>query len=137
MKKIVAVIASRCLFLTGCSGSFNWDKSVSKLQDTGYSITRNYTAQEDLDKITHELNSELKMHDKDCTVEVIRYMSLGKEEQVCIFLQFKEEDQAKSYYDLRLEIRYEDSDLKLAIYDDVVLIANSSEVVELLKLNFN
>lgn len=136
MKRFFVIIVALCLFLTGCSSSFNWDKNVSKLEGAGYTITKNYTTQEDLDKITHELNSDLAIHDRDCTVEVIRYMSLDKEEDACIFLQFKTEDQAKSYFDLRVEIRFEDSDIKLAIYDDVVLIANTNEVVDLLKLNF-
>ncbi len=137
MKKMFAIIIGLCLFLTGCSSSFHWDKSVTKLEDAGYVITRNYTTQEDLNKITHELNSELKMHNKDTMVEVIKYMSLDKEESVCIFLQFEEDEQAQSYYNLRLETRLEVDGLNLALYEDVVLITNSTKVVDLLKLNFN
>ncbi len=136
MKKLFAIIVGLCLFLTGCSSSFNWDKSVSKLEDAGYVVKMNYSTTED---ITHELNSELKMHGKDDIVEVIKYTNLEKGDYTnsCFFIQFENEDQAQSYYDLRLETRFEDSNLKLAIYEDVLLMTQSSEVVDILNLDFN
>lgn len=138
IKRFFVVLVAVCLFLTGCSSSFSWDKSVAKLEDAGYEVTRNYTTAEDLNKITKELNSEIKMNDKDFVVEVIKYMSLDKEKDGCLFLQFKEDDQAKKYYDLRIEIRnqFENSKLKFALYDDTVLIADAGETVNLLNLKF-
>ena len=136
IKKFFAIIVTLCLFLTGCSNSFNWEKNVSKLEDAGYVVEMLYTSNEDLE---HEINSIFALNEKDYTVEVVRYINLqkGDYKNSCVFIQFKTEEQAQNYYDLRVEIRYEDSDLKLALYDDVVLLAKSSEVVELLNLDFN
>ena len=66
-KGLFAMFIALCLFLTDCSNSFNWDKSVSKLQNAGYVIVN--AGSENLEDATKSINSDIILDGGEFTVE--------------------------------------------------------------------
>ena len=124
-------------FLTGCSNSFNWDKSVSKLENAGYVIVN--AGSENLEDATKSINSDIILDGGEFTVEVVKYASMVKDNDYdfqCILIQFASTNQATMYYDLRIESRIEDSVNKFYKSVDVVVIADNEEVIDILGYDF-
>ena len=124
-------------FLTGCSNSFNWDKSVSKLENAGYVVVN--AGSENLEDATKSINSDIILDGGDFTVEVVKYASMVKDNNYdfqCILIQFASTNQASMYYDLRIESRIEDSENKFFKSADVVVIADNEEVIDILGYDF-
>ena len=55
IKKFLTVIVVLCLFLTGCSKSFDWDINVEKIENLGFVIFNSSTNEDDLIEITIQL----------------------------------------------------------------------------------
>ncbi len=124
-------------FLTGCSNSFNWDKSVSKLENAGYVIVN--AGSENLEDATKSINSDIILDGGEFTVEVVKYASMVKDNDYdfqFILIQFASTNQATMYYDLRIESRIEDSVNKFYKSADVVVIADNKEVINILGYDF-
>ena len=134
---LFAMFIALCLFLTGCSNSFNWDKSVSKLENAGYVVVN--AGSENLEDATKSINSDIILGGGDFTVEVVKYASMVKNNDYdfqCILIQFASTNQATMYYDLRIESRIEDSVNKFYKSSDVVVIADNKEVIDILGYYF-
>ena len=137
LKGFFAIIVTFCLFLTGCSNSFNWDKSISKLEEAGYVIVN--ASSDNLEDASKSVNADIKLDGGDFTVELVRYASMVKDNDYdfqCILFQFASNDQATKYYDLRIEKRMENSKNKFYISTDVVVLADNQEVISILGYDF-
>ena len=135
MKKIIVLFVSVLLMIcmTGCSKSVDWDKDIKKLEDAGFVLTT------DFEDATESINADIKIEGGDFTVEVIKAADLLKDNDYdyqCILIQFATKEQAKKYYDLRIENRIEGSKNKFYVYEDVVIIVDNALAVETLGYDF-
>ena len=55
IRRFFAIIVALCLFLTGCSKSFDWDINVEKIENLGFVIFNSSTNEDDLIEITIQL----------------------------------------------------------------------------------
>lgn len=139
MKKIIVLFVSVLLMIcmTGCSKSVDWDKDIKKLEDAGYVVEN--AGSENLEDATKSINSEIKLDGGDFTVEVVKYAPMVKDKDYdyqCILIQFATKEQAKKYYDLRIENRIEGSKNKFYVYEDVVILVDNALAVEILGYDF-
>lgn len=135
MKKIIVLFVSVLLMIcmTGCSKSVDWDKDIKKLEDAGFVLSN------DFEDATESINADIKIEGGDFTVEVIKAADLLKDNDYdyqCILIQFATKEQAKKYYDLRIENRIEGSKNKFYVYEDVVIIVDNALAVETLGYDF-
>lgn len=135
MKKIIVLFVSVLLMfcMTGCSKSVDWNKDIKKLEDAGFVLTT------DFEDATESINADIKSDGGDFTVEVIKAADLLKDNDYdyqCILIQFATKEQAKKYYDLRIENRIEGSKNKFYVYEDVVIIVDNALAVEILGYDF-
>ena len=141
IKRFFAIIAALCLFLTGCSKSFDWDSNVEKVENLGFVVFNTSTNEEDLNRNTDSINADIKLMGGDFSVELDNAIALNKEVEdsyyCCTFVDFKSDEQAKNYYELYLSTRSNENQYKLALIKDIVVLTNSQEVIDLLKLEFN
>ena len=76
----------------------------------------------------------------DFSVELENAIALNKEiadnYYNCMFFDFKNDEQAKSYYDLYLESRSNENQYKLSLIKDIIVLTNSQEVIDTLGLQF-
>ena len=140
MKRIIVGALSLLLVvtMTGCSKSIDWDKDIKKLEDAGYTVT-NYTSEEDLASITHELNSWAKFKGYELTFEVVKYTSLLKDKDYdnqAMFFQFISEEQALNYYTFEIETRLEESVNRYYSYKDIVVFSDNEESMNILGYDF-
>lgn len=140
IKRFFVIIVALCLFLTGCSKSFNWDKSVEKIENLGFVVFNSSTNEEDLNKNNDLINTDIKLMGGDFSVELDNAVALNKEVNDnyynCMFLDFKDDEQAKSYYDLYLDTRSNENQYKLSLIKDIVVLTNSQEVIDSLGYQF-
>ena len=54
----------------------------------------------------------------------------------CMFFDFKNDEQSKSYYDLYLDTCSNENQYKLALVKDIVVLTNSQESIDSLSLEF-
>lgn len=139
MKKIIVLFVSVLLMfcMTGCSKAVDWDKDIKKLEDAGYVVEN--AESENLEDATKSINSEIKLDGGDFTVEVVKYAPMVKDNDYdyqCILIQFATKEQAKKYYDLRIENRIEGSKNKFYVYEDVVILVDNALAVEILGYDF-
>ena len=139
MKKIIVLFVSVLLMfcMTGCSKAVDWDKDIKKLEDAGYVVEN--AGSENLEDATKSINSEIKLDGGDFTVEVVKYAPMVKDNDYdyqCILIQFATKEQAKKYYDLRIENRIEGSKNKFYVYEDVVILVDNALAVETLGYDF-
>lgn len=140
IKRFFVIIVALCLFLTGCSKSFNWDKSVEKIENLGFVVFNSSTNEEDLNKNNDLINTDIKLMGGDFSVELDNAVALNKEVNDnyynCMFFDFKDDEQAKSYYDLYLDTRSNENQYKLSLIKDIVVLTNSQEVIDSLGYQF-
>ena len=93
IKKFLTVIVVLCLFLSGCSKSFDWDKSVEKIESIGFVVFNSSSNEEDLKKNNDAINADIKIMGGDFSVELDNAIALNKEVNDdyynCMFLDFK------------------------------------------------
>ena len=140
IKKFLTIIVVLCLFLTGCSKSFDWDKSVEKIESIGFVVFNSSSNEEDLKKNNDAINADIKIMGGDFSVELDNAIALNKEVNDdyynCMFLDFKNDEQAKRYYDLYIDTRSNENQYKLALVKDIVVLTNSQEAIDSLSLEF-
>ena len=140
IKRFFAVIVALSLFLTGCSKSFDWNKNVEKVENLGFVIFNSSANEEDLNRNNDLINSDIKLMGGDFSVELDNAVALNKEVNNnyynCMFFDFKDDEQAKSYYDLYLDTRSNENQYKLSLIKDIVVLTNSQEVIDSLGYQF-
>lgn len=140
IKRFFAVIVALSLFLTGCSKSFNWNKNVEKVENLGFVVFNSSANEEDLNKNNDLINADIKLMGGDFSVELDNAVALNKEVNDnyynCMFFDFKDDEQAKSYYDLYLDTRSNENQYKLSLIKDIVVLTNSQEVIDSLGYQF-
>ncbi len=140
MKKLFAIIIGLCLFLTGCTKSFDWDQSVEKIESIGFVVFNSSANEDDLKRNNDSINADIKIMGGDFSVELDNAIALNKTENDnyynCMFFDFKNEEQAKNYYDLYLDNRSNENQYKLSLIKDKVVLTNSQEVIDALDLQF-
>lgn len=140
IRRFFAIIVALCLFLTGCSKSFDWDKNVEKIENLGFVVFNSSTNEDDLNRNNDSVNADIKLMGGDFSVELENAIALNKEVDDnyynCMFLDFKNDEQAKSYYDLYLDSRSNENQYKLSLIKDIVVLTNSHEVIDTLGLQF-
>ena len=140
IKKFLTVIVVLCLFLSGCSKSFDWDKSVEKIESIGFVVLNSSSNEEDLKKNSDAINADIKIMGGAFSVKFDNAIALNKEVNNdyynCMFLDFKNDEQAKSYYDLYLDTRSTENQYRLSLIKDIVVLTNSQEAIDSLSLEF-
>ena len=140
IKRFFAVIVALSLFLTGCSKSFDWNKNVEKVENLGFVIFNSSANEEDLNRNNDSINADIKLMGGDFSVELDNAVALNKEVNDnyynCMFFDFKDVEQAKSYYDLYLDTRSNENQYKLSLIKDIVVLTNSQEVIDSLGYQF-
>ena len=140
IKRFFAVIVALSLFLTGCSKSFDWNKNVEKVENLGFVIFNSSANEEDLNRNNDLINSDIKLMGGDFSVELDNAVALNKEANDnyynCMFFDFKDDEQSKSYYDLYLDTRSNENQYKLSLNKDIVVVTNSQEVIDSLGYQF-
>ncbi len=140
IRRFFAIIVALCLFLTGCSKSFDWDKNVEKIENLGFVVFNSSTNEDDLNRNNDSVNADIKLMGGDFSVELENAIALNKEVDDnyynCMFFDFKNDEQAKSYYDLYLDSRSNENQYKLSLIKDIVVLTNSQEVIDTLGLQF-
>lgn len=140
IKRFFAVIVALSLFLTGCSKSFDWNKNVEKVENLGFVIFNSSANEEDLNRNNDLINADIKLMGGDFSVELDNAVALNKEVNDnyynCMFFDFKDDEQAKSYYDLYLDTRSNENQYKLSLNKDIVVVTNSQEVIDSLGCQF-
>ena len=96
--------------------------------------------EEDLKKNSDAINADIKIMVGDFSVELDNAIALNKEVNDdyynCMFLDFKNDEQAKRYYDLYIDTRSNENQYKLALVKDIVVLTNSQEAIDSLSLEF-
>ena len=140
IKKFLSVIVVLCLFLSGCSKSFDWDKSVEKIESIGFVVFNSSSNEEDLKKNNDAINADIKIMGGAFSVKLDNAIALNKtvnnDYYNCMFFDFKNDEQSKSYYDLYLDTRSNENQYKLALVKDIVVLTNSQEAIDSLSLEF-
>ena len=140
IKRFFAIIVALSLFLTGCSKSFDWNKNVEKVENLGFVIFNSSANEEDLNRNNDLINADIKLMGGDFSVELDNAVALNKEANDnyynCMFFDFKDDEQAKSYYDLYLDTRSNENQYKLSLNKDIVVVTNSQEVIDSLGYQF-
>ena len=140
IKKFLSVIVVLCLFLLGCSKTFDWDKSVEKIESIGFVVFNSSSNEEDLKKNNDAINADIKIMSGAFSVKLDNAIALNKEVNDdyynCMFFDFKNDEQSKSYYDLYLDTRSNENQYKLALVKDIVVLTNSQEAIDSLSLEF-
>ena len=140
IKKFLTVIVVLCLFLSGCSKSFDWDKSVEKIEIIGFVVFNSSSNEEDLKKNNDAINADIKIMGGAFSVKLDNAIALNKKVNNdyynCMFFDFKNYEQAKSYYDLYLDTRSTENQYRLSLIKDIVVLTNSQEAIDSLSLEF-
>ena len=109
MKKIVSLVSLLAVFamlLVGCAGKFDMDKSIEKLKDKGLTEGMCYITEEECERATSLMNTEVKFMGGDFTVEIVKQYCLienGDYSKSCTFITFATEEQATQFAELKIE----------------------------------
>ena len=143
MKKLIIVLSTSLFLLislfTGCSDTFNWDKSIEKLATQGMTISGSFSTEEEMKEATSIINSDIKSGGGKFTVEVKRYVVMIQNDNHlhrCEFVEFATEEQAKNFANFFISTRNKYDKFKLAISDTVVVLTNLEEAQKALNLDF-
>lgn len=103
IKKPVSFVCALAVFamlLVGCAGKFDMDKSIEKLKDTGLTEGVCYITEEECERATSLMNSEIKFMGGDFTVQIVKQYDLienGDHFRSCTFITFATEEQATNF----------------------------------------
>lgn len=146
MKKIVSLVAILAVFamlLVGCAGKFDMDKSIEKLKEKGLTEGMCYITEEECERATSLINSQIRFDGGDFTVEVVRQYDLienGDYSRSCTFITFATEKQAKQFLELQIKWFSEESDnpnnWKFARSGCTVVITNLEIAQKIIPLKF-
>ena len=139
-KPITAVAA---LILASCSLFFNEEKCIEKLKAEGLTEGMCYITEEECERATSLINSQIRFDGGDFTVEVVKQYDLienGDYSRSCTFITFATEEQAKQFLELQIKWFSEESDnpnnWKFARSGCTVVITNLESAQKIIPLKF-
>ena len=146
MKKTVSFISIMivtALILASCSLFFNEEKCIEKLKAEGLTEGMCYITEEECERATSLINSQIRFDGGDFTVEVVRQYDLienGDYSKSCTFITFATEEQAKQFVELQIKWFSEESDnpnnWKFARSGCTVVSTNLEIAQKIIPLNF-
>ncbi len=146
MKKLLSFLvlfSITTLMLASCSLFFNEEKCIEKLKAEGLTEGMCYITEEECERATSLLNSQIRFDGGDFTVEVVRDYSLienGDYSKSCTFITFATKEQAKQFVELQIKWFSEESDnpnnWKFARSGCTVVITNIEIAQKIIPLNF-
>ena len=146
MKKtisIIALVAAAALMLASCSLFFDEEKCIEKLKEEGLTEGMCYITEEECERATSLMNTQIKFDGGDFTVEVVRQYDLienGDYSKSCTFITFATEEQAKQFAELQIKWFSEESDnsnnWKFARSGCTVVITNLEIAQKIIPLKF-
>ena len=146
MKKLLSILvlfSITALMLASCSLFFNEEKCIEKLKAEGLTEGMCYITEEECERATSLLNSQIRFDGGDFTVEVVRDYSLienGDYSKSCTFITFATKEQAKQFVELQIKWFSEESDnpnnWKFARSGCTVVITNIEIAQKIIPLNF-
>ena len=145
MKKIVSLVAILAVFamlLVGCAGKFDMDKSIEKLKDQGLTEGMCYITEEECERATSLINTEIKFMGGDFTAEIVKQYSLienGDYSKSCTFITFSTEEQATQFAELKIAdfAKGENpNNWKIARDGCVVVMTNLDVAMDIINLKF-
>ena len=146
MKKTVSFISIMivtALILASCSLFFNEEKCIEKLKAEGLTEGICYITEEECERATSLINSQIRFDGGDFTVEVVRQYDLienGDYSRSCTFITFATEEQAKQFVELQIKWFSEESDnpnnWKFARSGCTVVSTNLEIAQKIIPLNF-
>ena len=146
MKKTVSFISIMivaALILASCSLFFNEEKCIEKLKAEGLTEGMCYITEEECERATSLINSQIRFDGGDFTVEVVKQYDLienGDYSRSCTFITFATEEQAKQFLELQIKWFSEESDnpnnWKFARSGCTVVITNLESAQKIIPLKF-
>ena len=146
MKKILSILvlfSVAALILASCSLFFNEEKCIEKLKAEGLTEGMCYITEEECERATSLINSQIRFDGGDFTVEVVRQYDLienGDYSRSCTFITFATEEQAKQFLELQIKWFSEESDnpnnWKFARSGCTVVSTNLEIAQKIIPLNF-
>ena len=146
MKKLLSVVTLAilaALMLASCSLFFNEEKCIEKLKAEGLTEGMCYITEEECERATSLINSQIRFDGGDFTVEVVRQYDLienGDYSRSCTFITFATEEQAKQFLELQIKWFSEESDnpnnWKFARSGCTVVSTNLEIAQKIIPLNF-
>ncbi len=146
MKKLLSILvlfSITALMLASCSLFFNEEKCIEKLKAEGLTEGMCYITEEECERATSLMNSQIRFDGGDFTVEVVREYSLienGDYSKSCTFITFATEEQAKQFVELQIKWFSEESDnpnnWKFARSGCTVVSTNLEIAQKIIPLNF-
>ena len=146
MKKLLSFLvlfSITALMLASCSLFFNEEKCIEKLKAEGLTEGMCYITEEECERATSLINSQIRFDGGDFTVEVVRDYSLienGDYSKSCTFITFATKEQAKQFVELQIKWFSEESDnpnnWKFARSGCTVVITNIEIAQKIIPLNF-
>ena len=131
------------LILASCSLFFNEEKCIEKLKAEGLTEGMCYITEEECERATSLINSQIRFDGGDFTVEVVRQYDLienGDYSKSCTFITFATEEQAKQFVELQIKWFSEESDnpnnWKFARSSCTVVSTNLEIAQKIIPLNF-
>lgn len=146
MKKFLSILvlfSVTALILASCSLFFNEEKCIEKLKAEGLTEGMCYITEEECERATSLINSQIRFDGGDFTVEVVRQYDLienGDYSKSCTFITFATEEQAKQFVELQIKWFSEESDnpnnWKFARSGCTVVSTNLEIAQKIIPLNF-
>ena len=146
MKKFLSILvlfSIIALILASCSLFFNEEKCIEKLKAEGLTEGMCYITEEECERATSLINSQIRFDGGDFTVEVVRQYDLienGDYSRSCTFITFATEEQAKQFLELQIKWFSEESDnpnnWKFARSGCTVVITNLEIAQKIIPLKF-
>ena len=146
MKKFLSILvlfSVTALILASCSLFFNEEKCIEKLKAEGLTEGMCYITEEECERATSLMNSQIRFDGGDFTVEIVRQYDLienGDYSKSCTFITFATEEQAKQFVELQIKWFSEESDnpnnWEFARSGCTVVITNLEIAQKIIPLNF-
>lgn len=146
MKKFLSILvlfSITALILASCSLFFNEEKCIEKLKAEGLTEGMCYITEEECERATSLINSQIRFDGGDFTVDVVRQYDLienGDYSRSCTFITFATEEQAKQFLELQIKWFSEESDnpnnWKFARSGCTVVITNLEIAQKIIPLKF-
>ena len=146
MKKFLSILvlfSITALILASCSLFFDEEKCIEKLKAEGLTEGMCYITEEECERATSLINSQIRFDGGDFTVEVVRQYDLienGDYSRSCTFITFATEEQAKQFLELQIKWFSEESDnpnnWKFARSGCTVVITNLEIAQKIIPLKF-
>ena len=146
MKKFLSILvlfSITALILASCSLFFNEEQCIEKLKAEGLTEGMCYITEEECERATSLINSQIRFDGGDFTVEVVRQYDLienGDYSRSCTFITFATEEQAKQFLELQIKWFSEESDnpnnWKFARSGCTVVSTNLEIAQKIIPLNF-